>query len=72
MTCWHMKRMLIYCYSFRHVDKLFFGGSALGLLFLGPAITPGGVFLIYFFFRTCKSSSSETGFKIISLKNMLL
>lgn len=33
MTCWHMKRMLIYCYSFRHVDKLFFGGSALGLLF---------------------------------------
>lgn len=71
MTCWHMKHMLIYCYSFRQVDKLFWGGSALGLLFLGPAITPGGVCLIYFF-RTYKSSSSETGFKIISLKNMLL
>lgn len=32
-----------------HVFKLFFRGSAPGLLFLGPAITIAGVFPLYFF-----------------------
>ena len=73
-TSWYMKHILTYYQSVRCVHEASLRQFPPGpSLYLGPPVTAGEDFSqrsVTSFFRTYRSSSSQTGFRIISLKNM--